>query len=126
MVNSSNSSFLYSIKIVGELFGDFLYFPLWWYSRGFVNHVKTCINFLNNRNRSLSYFVWIKNIFTPMYGQTDFWGRIISFFVRIIVVFFESILMFFWLLVILFIILLWLVAPIYVIYQIIFQLNIIN
>lgn len=40
---------------------------------------------LQYRVRAYAFAVWIKNLFVPMYGQYDWTGRIISFFMRVFV-----------------------------------------
>ncbi|OGY43775.1 MAG: hypothetical protein A2729_00820 [Candidatus Buchananbacteria bacterium RIFCSPHIGHO2_01_FULL_39_14] len=104
-----------------DLILDLLYFPVWWYTKGFI---KISLYFLNNiqkRQESLSFFIWLKNIFVPMYGQSDFEGRLISFFVRLAQVFFRLIGLLFWLIVDLMIFLLYLLLPLIMAYQIYFQ-----
>jgi len=118
----SNNSFLYIFKILAELGRDLLFFPLWWYSVGLINFIKSLLSFLNNQQKSLALFVWIKNIFKPMYGQADWQGMLISFFIRIIQIIFRSIVMLAALLIALVLLVLWLIFPPFVIYQIIFQL----
>jgi len=61
---------------------DVLYFPLWWYSKGTVLALKWVFREIADTQNSLGIHIWIKNIFTPMYGQYDAMGRIISFFMR--------------------------------------------
>jgi len=104
-----------------DLILDLLYFPVWWYTKGFI---KISLYFLNNiqkRQESLNFFIWLKNIFVPMYGQSDFEGRLISFFVRLAQVFFRLIGLLFWLIVDLMIFLLYLLLPLIMAYQIYFQ-----
>lgn len=118
----SNNFFLFSLKIIVELIGDIIYFPLWWYSRGLFELLNKQVDFLKNRERGLSLFVWVKNIFKPMFGQSDWQGILISIIMRIFQIIIRSIAMLFWLLVSLFTSLLWITLPILIFYQIIFQL----
>jgi len=76
-----NNIAIYSLKIILEVIKDILYFPLWWYSRGFFIFVLGVLNFIKNQEKSLALFVWIKNIFKPMYGQTDWQGILVSIFI---------------------------------------------
>lgn len=122
IMNDNNLSF-YSVKILVEIIRDILYFPIWWYSRGLNNILKSLGNFLINKQKSLGLFVWIKNIFVPMYGQYDWQGILISFFVRLIQIIIRSIAMIFWIILAVLAICFWLLLPIFVIYEIIFQLN---
>lgn len=78
-------NFLYYFsKILLQVIWDFLYFPLWWYSAGLVKTVRAIGNFYHNQEASLSFLIWLKNIFVPMYGQHDITGRLISFFIRLV------------------------------------------
>lgn len=124
MINN-NLSF-YSAKILAEIIRDILYFPVWWYSRGLNNILKSLGKFLINKQKSLGLFVWIKNIFKPMYGQYDWQGMLISFFVRLVQIIIRSFVMLFWLVLVVVIICFWLLLPLLVIYKVIFQYNFIN
>jgi len=117
----SNNFILYSGKIATELFISIAFFPLWWYSRGLFLYLKRIFIFLDNRQKSLALAVWIKNIFTPMYGQEDWQGRIISVFIRLIQIFFRSLIMLFWVIVSLSFVLFWVILPPFVLFQIFFQ-----
>lgn len=114
---------MYSLKIVGEIVRDILMFPVWWYTRGLVGVARSLFSFLGERQRSLALLVWIKNIYRPMYGQHDWQGILISIGMRIIQIIFRSLVMLFWALVVLFIFCFWLVFPLFLIYEIFFQLN---
>ncbi|MDA3840649.1 MAG: hypothetical protein PF572_06220 [Patescibacteria group bacterium] len=118
----SNNFFLFSLKIVTELVGDVIFFPLWWYTRGLVNIFQNQLEFLRNREKGLALSVWIKNIFKPMFGQSDWQGVLISIIMRIFQIIVRSIAMVFWLLLSFFIIVLWVTLPVLIFYQIIFQL----
>src|SRR3989338_2734955 len=92
----SNSFIFYSLQILTELAWDVLYFPLWWYTRGFLNLLMSLLNFLSDKQKSLALLVWLKNIFRPMYAQYDWQGMLISFFMRLVQIIFRSIFMLFW------------------------------
>ena len=117
-----NNLALYSLKIILEIIKDILYFPLWWYGKGFFIFALKMLNFIKNQEKSLALFIWIKNIFKPMYGQSDLQGILVSIFIRIIQIIFRSIVMLFVILIALILIIIWLILPILVIYEIIFQL----
>lgn len=119
---AKDNFFVYIGKIIVRLLWDIIYFPFWWYSLGLFFIAKNLGNFLANRERSLAWFVWIKNIGKPMYQQYSWEGRIISFFVRLVQIIFRGIFLLIWLVICLFIFLLWLVIPIYAVYQIYFQI----
>ena len=79
-----HNSITYFGKILARVIWDFLYFPIWWYSAGLLKTLRGVGNFYRNQEASLSFLVWLKNIFVPMYGQQDFAGRAISFVVRLV------------------------------------------
>lgn len=116
-----NNTFLFSGKIILEFLQSVLYFPLWWFTAGFFMFIRKNINFINDQQKSLGVLIWFKNIFKPMYGQTDLQGRLISFFMRVVQIFFRSLLMLFFIIFSVLAILLWLIFPFFIFYQIIFQ-----
>ncbi|MBU4216930.1 hypothetical protein L6270_03825 [Candidatus Parcubacteria bacterium] len=118
----NNDTLLYSGKIILEFLQSILYFPLWWYSLGLLMIVKKNLNFLRDKQRSLGVFIWIKNIFRPMYGQTDISGRLISVFMRMVQIIFRSLFMLFYTLVSFVFILLWVALPFFVFYEIVYQI----
>ncbi len=120
-----NSQFLYSFKLLGDIFKSILFFPFWWFSRGLFLIIEKEIGFLINRQKSLALLVWIKNIHKPMYAQSDWQGRLISFFMRLFQIFFRSLVMAFWVLVTFTLVGAWILLPIFVTYEVIFQLGLI-
>lgn len=120
-----NSQFLYSIKIIGGILKSIVFFPFWWYSRGLFSVIEKEVSFLNTQQQSLALMVWLKNIHKPMYGQTDWQGRFISFFMRLFQVVIRSIVMVFWVFFTFTLIAAWISLPVFVGYEIIFQLGII-
>ena len=121
----TNNFAIYSVKILGEISREIFYFPMWWYSRGFLTMTKGTITFLRDREKSLALLVWIKNIHKPMYGQADWQGMLISVFIRIIQIIFRSIVMLVYITFALVAIVLWVTLPFIVFYEIIFQLGLV-
>lgn len=119
----TNNTFFYSGKILTDILRDILYFPVWWYSRGLKFLLLKLADILADKERELALFVWIKNIFRPMYGQYDWAGILISFFIRLVQIIIRLIAMLFWLVLILAILFVWLALPIVAAWQIIFQLK---
>lgn len=125
--NMSLAYFLLDIgKIMSQFIFDILYFPLWWYTSGLLKTLRWGKSFLSIRLRVSGLGVWVKNIFTPMYGQTDWAGMIISFIVRVIQIIVRSSIMIFWIIFTIMTIALWLILPLIIFYQIIFQLDLIQ
>lgn len=110
-------------KIIAQFLLDVLYFPIWWYSRGIFKVVSWSGRFISARQKGLALGVWVKNIFTPMYGQHDWAGMLISFITRLLQIIVRSVVMLFWLLICFIVIVCWLAAPLYIAYQLIFQLT---
>jgi hypothetical protein len=122
----TQNSAAYSIKILAEIIGDILYFPIWWYSRGLVDAVMGLANFLSNKQKAWALLVWIKNIFKPMYAQRDWQGVLISIFMRLVQIFFRAIIMLGWSLFAMIGLLFWIALPPLVFFEIIYQLNLFN
>lgn len=76
-----------------DIVGSFLYFPLWWYTAGALRTARYCGRTLRDQAASFGVAVWLKNLFTPMYGLRDIQGRIISFFMRLMIVIWYSFLL---------------------------------
>ena len=113
----------YAGKIIAQILGEIIFFPVWWYSVGFVRTCRKAFHFWRDQEKSLSFSVWVKNIFVPMYGQHDFSGRMISFIMRLIQVVLRGVALLFWLVLVLFVILFWLAFPIFLFLSLFFQLT---
>lgn len=122
---ATNNFVFYFTKIAVQLLWEIAYFPLWWYSIGLVHFVESIKEFMSNRQKELAFFVWTKNIFVPMYGEYNWEGRLISFFVRLVQIIVRSIILLIWLMLCLAALALWLAVPPIVIWQIFYQLTII-
>lgn len=100
-----------------DLLAEVLYFPIWWYSSGLKKTTLAVFGNIKATSRNLALGLLFKNLFKPMYGQSDKVGRAISFFMRLVLlgaklfVFFLFFL-FYWL-----ILIFWIVAPILVVWQ---------
>lgn len=118
----ANNFIFYSAKILAKLVWDIFYFPFWWYGQGLLRFLVLIKNFIKDRERSLAFLVWLKNIGVPMYGQYDWQGRIISFFMRLVQIIARGLVMLFWLASVLALLLLWFALPLIIFYEIYFQL----
>ncbi|HKM40486.1 MAG: hypothetical protein ACOXZ1_03260 [Patescibacteria group bacterium] len=117
-----NNFFFYLGKISVQVIWDLVYFPLWWYSTGFIRLLKFLANFLRERWIVIGAGVWLKNLFRPMYGQSDFASRLISFFIRLFQIIFRFIVFLFFVALSMVIILLWLGLPIILLRLIYFKI----
>ncbi len=108
------------ILILQRVAVDFLlhvvYFPVWWYTGGLKKAGIYCINLLSTGNDYLAPDLWIKNIFVPMFGQRDWEGRLVSFFIRLVNILFRIIGFILWAAIVSVIFLLWLVWPVFLVY----------
>lgn len=118
----TNNSASYLSIVIAEILGKILYFPVWWYSVGLFKRIKSLLKMLKDREKNLGLSVWIKNIFVPMYGQNDFSGKIISFFIRFFQIIFRSFILLFWLIVAIIAVIFWIGIPVFIIFALIFQI----
>jgi len=102
-------------RLLVEALWDIGYFPLWWYTLGAKRALLWCWDFLKLGNRNLAPGLWLRNIFVPMYGQYDWQGRIISFFMRSVQILARMFALLMWLILSLFLWIIWLALPIIVV-----------
>jgi hypothetical protein len=110
------------LTAVGEVAFVVIYFPFWWYSFGFARFLSSLGRFLKRKQEELALLIWLKNIFRPMYGQSDILGRLISFFVRVIQIIFRTIGWLFFLILTFLLAIFWLALPPLLLTLIILQL----
>jgi len=70
---------------LSETVGSVIRFPIWWYTEGLIETGRWCLRGLFYRWQSAGLRVWLANFFTPMYGQYDLAGRLVSVFMRFVV-----------------------------------------
>jgi hypothetical protein len=104
-------------KLLLQFFLDFFYLPIWWYTKGFVHLLNGLKNLFDTANIQFSPKLWLKNIFVPMYGQYDWEGRIVSFFVRLGNVIIRSFVLLIWIVILIGMFLLWIFLPPFVLYM---------
>lgn len=79
--------FILTVKFVLlEIIGDIVYWPVWWYTKGLMQAVRFVFEHIRFEQEKIALVIWMRNIFTPMFGQYDWQGRIISFFMRCILI----------------------------------------
>lgn len=83
-------------RLLLTAFLDVLFFPVWWYTRGTQRALVWCGDRIASANDQLAPGLWLKNIFVPMFGQSDLQGRLMSFFMRLMNVIFRTIGLIFW------------------------------
>jgi hypothetical protein len=120
---ATQNIFVYFFVVLAQLFRDLALLPIWWYTRGLVNCLRWCLNFIGDWWKSLALGVWIKYLFVPMYGQRDFSGRLISFMMRFVQIILRGIIFLIWIAVSCLIFAIYLSLPILIVSQIILQIN---
>ena len=113
---SSTTGTVLRISVLKSL-TSIVYFPAWWYTRGFFRVLKGVGNSVATYNNSLGFTIWLKNIFTPLFGQSDIWGRILSFFLRFFNIIFRGLAFLFILVLHILFVLAWLLIPLIIIWQ---------
>ena len=112
------SVFWASIKFVLlDVIGDFFYFPIWWYTRGLIKVARFSLSKIVEQENRLGIRVNLINLFRPMYGQQDWQGKIISFFMRVFLLIFRFLAMLIYLIIILILFILWLVLPPLIVFE---------
>lgn len=109
-------------RLLVESLIDIFYFPLWWYSKGALYALRRCFNLLKSGNENLAPGLWLANIFVPMYGQFDFQGRLISFFMRLAQIIGRLCGLMIWLVFCSILFLIWLALPIFVFWGLIYAI----
>lgn len=99
-----------------DIIGDFVYWPIWWYTAGLKDRFVFCGIQIKKTWISLGLSIWMKNMFTPMYGDRSFIGRLISFLARVVILIWRLIWFFFWTVLILAVLAIWIVGPIAIVY----------
>jgi hypothetical protein len=81
-----STSVIFARHLAVDVFGAFLYFPLWWYGPGLAAAGARAGRFIAWNAESFGVRHWVKNLFRPMYGLRDWQGRLISFFARLVAI----------------------------------------
>lgn len=114
--------FLIFPRLVLESILDIIYFPLWWYTSGIAYAVNGAQNSISVANNTLAPFMWLKNLFVPMFGQHDFQGRMVSVIMRFLNFVFRGIGLLIWTIVIFGLLLAWVLVPLGIVYMLIVSL----
>ena len=95
---------------------DFLYTPVWWYTRGLWKQLRGVTGSFIRKQHDLAIDVWLKNLFVPMYGQYDIVGRLISFFMRLVQIIGRAIVLLIWAALLLVWLMAWILIPVGIVY----------
>lgn len=104
-------------RLALEAMIDVLFFPLWWYSTGLKRAARSAAMLVKSGSDFFAPGLWLQNLFVPMFGQTDWQGRIMSVFMRIINIIARGFAMIVWTIICLALFLLWIVWPLFVLYM---------
>lgn len=118
-----HSFLIYSGKITLRILGEIIYFPIWWYGPGLIRTIRKLSLFWLDQERLVGFSVWVKNIFVPMYGQSDFGGRLISFVMRCIQIVVRGSVLLVWLVLVLIAFCLWIALPLVIIFLLAVQIS---
>jgi len=99
-------------RLCFEFIFDILFFPFWWYGAGLLRVVIWAQQMIARVNQQFAPGLWIKNLFVPMFGQTDRQGRLMSIFMRFANFVGRSIALFIWTVLVIGLVLLWVILPI--------------
>ncbi|MBT3817577.1 MAG: hypothetical protein HOE80_04095 [Candidatus Magasanikbacteria bacterium] len=103
-------------RLLLTAFLDVVYFPFWWYTSGVVHVWKWTLRVVAEGNATFAPGVWLKNLFVPMFGQYDFQGRLVSFFMRVMNVIIRTIFLTIWMVLAMIPLISWFVLPVVVSY----------
>ncbi len=109
--------------IFRDIIGDILYFPFWWYTKGFSRAARNAGAKIKDAEASLGVWLWIRNIFVPMFGQHDAAGRIISFVMRTFQIIWRGLMLFIISIFEIILLLFWIVLPVFIAGEIFYHLK---
>ncbi len=119
-----NNIFLNGLKFIFvDIIGDFIYWPIWWYTIGFKERLIWLAHQIKMTWRSLALGMWLKSMFKPMYADRSVLGRTISIVMRIIILIWKMVWFILWSIITIVAVLIWLLAPVIIIYILIKQLR---
>ncbi len=101
-----------------SLISELVYFPFWWYGRGFGKAISFCKKEIKNGWRALALRILTRNLFKPMWADYTKSGRVISIFIRLMHLCWRSFLMLCWTILILILLVGYLIAPVLILIMI--------
>ncbi len=81
---------------VVELARESLLLPFWWYSVGLMQALTWSLKQMQRSGQATGFSLWARNLFVPMYGETGFSGRLVSFVMRLVMVIVRGTASLFW------------------------------
>lgn len=115
---NQNISFLTTKFILVDIVGDILYWPVWWYSRGIKKLAVYIYSEIINYQDRVGLKLWLASLFKPMYGQSDWQGRLISFFMRFVILIYKLLKFVIWVILMVAFLVIWCLVLPFAIFQI--------
>ena len=112
--------------IFKDILWSVLYFPVWWYTVGAWNVLQMIGKELHGFARAYNLRILFRFLLTPMYGQNDIVGRLISLYVRLAHFLILSIWTLLYTIVLLIGFLLWILVPVVIVWNILFHIGVID
>ncbi len=106
-----------------DILWSVVYFLPWWYYRGTLKIIGLLRYQAKDLVRTLNLKILARFLFTPMYGLNDIVSRLISFPVRVVHFSLLMIIAVAYMTVLILILLLWLIVPVFVLYNILYQIG---
>ncbi len=111
--------------VLKDIVWSVLYFPIWWYTAGALNVLKQIGKEFRGFARAYNLRILLKFMFTPMYGQNDIVGRLISFYVRVAHFLILSVYAMLYISVLVLLFVAWITLPIVILYNVLFHFSIV-
>lgn|SRR3989338_5607930 len=102
--------------IFAHIIVDTLYFPFWWYTRGFVNVMNWSAESMADIVRIAGLKIWLKSMFKPMFQDYSKEGRIISFIMRVVLLLFKLLMISMWGAIVAVLVIGWLLLPLAIVW----------
>ncbi len=100
-------------RIIIDVVLHILWFPLWWVTGNVWLTLRWLSDMIRTGNDQLAPGLWLANLFVPMFGQTDWQGRIMSVAMRFVNVIVRAVLLVIWVIVSIAMSLFWLLIPVW-------------
>jgi len=107
--------------IVIDIIGDFIYWPIWWYTLGLKDRLQWFGGQVKGMEEALALGLWLRNFFVPMYADRSILGRGISLVTRIIILAWKLIWFLAWTALVFLAVLAWIFLPVAAVYMICIQ-----
>jgi hypothetical protein len=111
--------------VLKDIVWSIVYFPIWWYTAGALNVLKQIGTEVGGFVRAYNLRILLRFMFTPMYGQNDIAGRLISLYVRMGHFLILSVYSVLYISILLLLFAIWITLPIVILYNVLFHLSLV-